>query len=235
MYKQQLFFYYTLIAHEWKPAQNSLINLFQDVKSPFVKDYYNFVSSIDTKEKTATLIQAYKQDLPAYVASHNRYQHPNAEYIWVHNRDTEMYELWRKEKEMTEEEAQQAEIDGNFGDEYDQAQDYGFSVPGYYKVSNIFDTPEQTLGSARTEQITLSKPTQPVSMDYIMDNNGEDWVLTYNDNKIASIMSPKLEVLNRKDIEEFITMENGTKEIFDLDRYLISQNLNENEDQACPF
>lgn len=178
---KRLFFYYTLLAYEWKPAKNSLMNLFKEMKLPYVQDYYRFSAKLDSQDYEYFLSQ-FADDLPMYIASQNKFVDQNAIYIYQFDQESGQRDLYIKQEEESYlqygyDEEEQGDWDD--GSQYDIDEDPegnpidgGFDQAYGYTQIHIADPNYYLFGSNRLQ--TLVEP-KIIQQNYVYEVKiGED-------------------------------------------------------------
>ena len=140
---KELMFYYALTAFEWKPSQNSLMQMFKmalSKKDKFdkVNDFFRKIQELEQSDLSTILLN---YPIKYFMGARNRFSDPNAEYVWNFNQLTGKKELYKKKKEEKKYSYDEENPDYEGEDTYDEyyedyldEEDYGDSntgLPGY--------------------------------------------------------------------------------------------------------
>lgn len=122
---KDLLFYYSLTAFEWKPSQQSLMQMFKtalsnDSKGSKVEDFFRKIQQLEQSDLN-TILEMY--DPNYFMATKNMLSNPNANLIWKYNIETGKKELYKKD----EKEFINSEEDDN-PDYYDDSEYYDDQV-----------------------------------------------------------------------------------------------------------
>ena len=246
---KELLFLYTLIAHEWRPGQASLVNLFtHDVESnELVKKYFETISELDKNPNNSEIFAKYKDEQNIFMATKNRTKNPDAQFILAYDPDLGENTLWEKNPEESDYDDEygdlidQAEFDYEMEDEgYGEWENYAFSIPGYTQL-NLKSSNYYTLGSFLNAVPNTTNTTDMADTTNINDTlayleTKGFFVLENFEKMMSHLLGPDHTMADiRKNYPEVIKIKDG-KEVVDFNelKQLIEMENNNDEKLDCP-
>ncbi len=101
-----LFTYYTMIAHDWKNSEVSLLPMLDDFQTVgLIDEFHKFQKAVDESGLTLTENNTDLKKVVPYVAPRGNLKSTYYNYVWSKNRETKLNELMRRRSwsEMNEE------------------------------------------------------------------------------------------------------------------------------------
>lgn len=101
-----LFTYYTMIAHDWKSSEVSLLPMLDDFQTVgLIDEFHKFQKAVDESGLTLTENNTDLRKVVPYVAPRGNLKNTYYNFVWSKNRETKLNELMRRKSwfEMSEE------------------------------------------------------------------------------------------------------------------------------------
>ena len=154
-----LFTYYSMIAHDWKPGEKSLVPILEDFQnSGIIQEFHNFVANLDRSGETLNTTNTSMNDILPYVVPSDSPYSAYSKYIRYRNPMTKKYEIMYK---LSREDY-----------EYMDGEEPNNVISGYQFTSNDINTNYFPTGR-------IQKVTKTFSNSYLDGDNEVNYILKY--------------------------------------------------------
>lgn len=123
----ELFTYYSMIAHNWKLGEKSLVPILENFySSDVIKDFHKYIDTLDKSGHILKLENINFDNILPYVAPFESPYSSFSDYLWYRNPDTKKYQLMYKRNSSFEEDSDYSQLldENEFGRKSQKIKDY---------------------------------------------------------------------------------------------------------------